>query len=415
MTSRIPNQDYVKYLDPTLARHRKWLLAVLDELTVRDPEILSKGRLRDLWVAPEDLPLVITKREAAWLAVVRFAEGTAGPDGYQTTFAYLRKIDTSKPHPAIVNKANGYASDASGAYQFLSTTWKDIHGGKNPPMTPRNQDRAALALMRRRGLDPKIAQFTKADLAKLAPEWASLPTTDGKSYWGQPVKPFAVLQTVFNDALGVAPAPAPKPPLAPIPKPAPAPKPKPVSPDFNTLEWATKDEEGLDGPDIKAPLADGDHYLLVNGRAKSMRAYDSAGRFLWVVPALCHGQVASWKQSQGDTPPGLYRAGQLYADYEQDPSEAFSSERRAYGWFSIDLIEMEGQEASFGRAGIMIHGGGTAAGWPGAWAPEQPLYATLGCCRTRNIDLRDKIVPLARAGKLYVGVYQPKPEPPSLP
>ena len=34
--------------------------------------------------------------------------------------------------------------------------------------------------------------------AKLAPEWASFPTLRGRSYYGQPVKPFANLQSFYQ-------------------------------------------------------------------------------------------------------------------------------------------------------------------------------------------------------------------------
>jgi hypothetical protein len=54
----------------------------------------------------------------------------------------------------------------------------------------------------------------------------------------------------------------------------------------------------------------------------------------------------------------------------------------------------------------MIHGGGTACGWPGAWAPLQPLYPTLGCIRMHNRDLRDRVIPLLQAGRIWVSVYQ---------
>ena len=78
----------------------------------------------------------------------------------------------------------------------------------------------------------------------------------------------------------------------------------------------------------------------------------------------------------------------------------------AYGWYSLDLVELENQEAKHGRAGIMIHGGGSACGWPGAWAPTQALMPTYGCVRAKNIDLRDKIVPLAGKGTIFVSVLQ---------
>ena len=78
----------------------------------------------------------------------------------------------------------------------------------------------------------------------------------------------------------------------------------------------------------------------------------------------------------------------------------------AYGWVSFDLEELENQEAGYGRAGIMMHGGGSGDGWPGAWAPKQPLLTTYGCVRYHNQDLKDKILPLTKTGKVFVSVYQ---------
>ena len=54
----------------------------------------------------------------------------------------------------------------------------------------------------------------------------------------------------------------------------------------------------------------------------------------------------------------------------------------------------------------MIHGGGSACGWPGAWNPLQTLYFTHGCVRLHNQDLRDKVLPLTKQGTLFVSVYQ---------
>jgi hypothetical protein len=78
----------------------------------------------------------------------------------------------------------------------------------------------------------------------------------------------------------------------------------------------------------------------------------------------------------------------------------------AYGWYTFDMIELEDQERSNGRAGIACHGGGSANGWPGAWAPSQPLVPTHGCLRLKNIDLRDKILPLYKKGKIFCSVWQ---------
>jgi hypothetical protein len=80
----------------------------------------------------------------------------------------------------------------------------------------------------------------------------------------------------------------------------------------------------------------------------------------------------------------------------------------SFGWYSFDLVELERQEARYGRGGVMIHGGGSACGWPGAWWPQQRLFPTHGCIRMYNTDLRDKLLPLTSKGKVYVGVFQEK-------
>jgi hypothetical protein len=164
------------------------------------------------------------------------------------------------------------------------------------------------------------------------------------------------------------------------------------------------------GPQKAAPVQPGDTYLLVNDRDEDMEAYDHSGQLLWKIPCLARGQGADtdWTRTSTDTPPGLYRLGQLYADYEQNPNPPCSDTAMGYGWYSFDMEELEGQEVAHGRAGIMLHGGGSACGWPGAWAAQQPLHPTLGCVRLHNADLRDKVLPLYRQGTVYVGVFQEK-------
>ncbi len=152
-----------------------------------------------------------------------------------------------------------------------------------------------------------------------------------------------------------------------------------------------------------------DSHVVVNDGFETARAYDVDGRLLWEVPALARGQGREnqYQETATDTPPGIYRiAKKVYRDYEQDPSPTYSADRCSYGWYSFDLEDLEMQERRFGRAGIMVHGGGTACGWPGAWAPRQPLHSTLGCIRLHNQDLRDKLLPLVEKGTVYVSVYQ---------
>jgi len=168
---------------------------------------------------------------------------------------------------------------------------------------------------------------------------------------------------------------------------------------------------GLVGPKRRPDLKPGDHHLVMDDKAETMVAFDHKGQRLWGVAALARGQSGEtdWRSRGSDTPPGLYKIGAIYRDYEADPSKTFTAERRAYGWYSFDLIGLEGQEgpgSTDGRDGIMVHGGGSACGWPGAWLPLQPLYPTLGCIRMHNRDLRDLLLPLAGMGTIYVSVYQ---------
>lgn len=174
------------------------------------------------------------------------------------------------------------------------------------------------------------------------------------------------------------------------------------------LDPRGSEEAGMVGPTIKAPVKPGDSYLLVNDRDEDMEAYDHTGKLLWKIPCLARGQGPDneWRRRHTDTPPGLYRVGQIYRDYEQNPRPARSDTAMSYGWYSFDMEEMEGQESRNGRSGIMLHGGGTACGWPGAWAPMQPLHSTLGCIRAHNIHLRDLILPLTKKGTVYIGVFQ---------
>jgi hypothetical protein len=165
------------------------------------------------------------------------------------------------------------------------------------------------------------------------------------------------------------------------------------------------------GPRKAPPLKPGDHHLVADDRAEIMTAYSHAGTKLWTIPCLCRGQGkdAEWNTTGSDTPPGLYKVGKVYRDYEQNPTPAFTADRRAYGWYSFDLEGLEGQEGPNSkprRDGIMIHGGGTACGWPGAWAPNQALHPTLGCIRLRNVDLRDRVLPLIASGGVWVSVLQ---------
>jgi muramidase (phage lysozyme) len=147
-------------------------------------------------------------RVRAMLDTIAFAEGA----DYTTMFTGKR-FDPSQgwKHPRAVQRSSGYASDAAGRYQFLSTTWDRAArelGLKD--FSPRNQDIAALRLMEWRGVDLNALAAgdpTADTFAKLAPEWASLPTREGKSRYGQPVKGLDKLMTRYRQSLSATEAP----------------------------------------------------------------------------------------------------------------------------------------------------------------------------------------------------------------
>jgi hypothetical protein len=152
----------------------------------------------------------------------------------------------------------------------------------------------------------------------------------------------------------------------------------------------------------------GDTHLIVNDITEKVKAYNFDGKLLWELPALARGQGSDYefKFSNTDTPPGLYKIGTIYKDYEKDSTPEYSRDVMAFGWYSFDLVELENQEAKNGRAGIMIHGGGSACGWPGAWAAMQKLFSTHGCVRMHNQHLKDNLLPLTKNGTVFVSVFQ---------
>lgn len=151
---------------------------------------------------------------------------------------------------------------------------------------------------------------------------------------------------------------------------------------------------------IKDKMGPQDLHIVVNGESKNLVAYQRDGHQVLRCPARCYGQHNNWRAPNGDTPPGLYRVGQLY----NTTGEA------AYGEWCVDLEDLEGQETNNGRAGISLHGGGSGLANP--FAPYQGWQATHGCIRTQNADL-EKIVELIRdarkrGGTVYLTVVYPK-------
>ena len=139
----------------------------------------------------------------AFLAMIRYAEGTSGANGYRTLFGG-GLFDSFDDHPRqfITASLGGspITSSAAGAYQFLMKTWDDVRALlKLPDFSPASQDKAATFLIRRRGAlaDVYAGRFDAA-IAKCNKEWASLP---GSPY-GQPVKSLTDVRRVYVSSGG---------------------------------------------------------------------------------------------------------------------------------------------------------------------------------------------------------------------
>jgi muramidase (phage lysozyme) len=104
-------------------------------------------------------------------------------------------------HPDITVEVNAeLRSTAAGRYQFLKSTWDEL---KMPNFSPASQDVAAVRLMQERGMiGPLLAGDLKTAVLKGAPEWASLPTASGGSYYGgQTARSLAEIIAVYNLAV----------------------------------------------------------------------------------------------------------------------------------------------------------------------------------------------------------------------
>lgn len=153
----------------------------------------------------------------ALLNTIRYAEGTAGPEGYNTWFGGRTDMDLAKMTITEVVEeqrrriSSGeatygkYTSAAVGAYQIMKPEKAAKTAGLNPDttyFTPDVQDTLAIEafLKGQAGLSTEEIQapISKQQIAKIAPVWASLPDASGKSVYGQPVKSFENLQGVYS-------------------------------------------------------------------------------------------------------------------------------------------------------------------------------------------------------------------------
>lgn len=141
---------------------------------------------------------------SAFLDMIAFAEGTAGPRGYQTMFGY-RYFDSYADHPRQYfsftdGAGRALKSSAAGRYQIIVKTWDALRAKLGlQDFTPASQDAAAIELIRERGaLNDVRAGRLDAAIAKCAPVWASLP---GAGY-AQPERKLPDLYAAFNNAGG---------------------------------------------------------------------------------------------------------------------------------------------------------------------------------------------------------------------
>lgn len=138
------------------------------------------------------------KNLAAFLAMIREAEGTAGPMGYHMLVGG-GVFDSFADHPrklvSITSRGRVIRSTAAGAYQILARTWDGVRAGL-PDFSPESQDEAAKRLIARRGAMPDVRAGRLSEaLRKCAPEWASLP---GAPY-GQPTITVADAAAIYGD------------------------------------------------------------------------------------------------------------------------------------------------------------------------------------------------------------------------
>ena len=145
--------------------------------------------------------LLKDSRVQSMLKTIRYAEGTAGENGYRTRVGGGIFSDLSKkPQQKVYIKSIKDYSSAEGAYQFLNKTWDGVSQKLGlTDFSPRSQDLAAIELIKQRGAISYIldGDFEGA-INKLSPEWASLPKSNGKgTYENQRVRDMNQLSKVY--------------------------------------------------------------------------------------------------------------------------------------------------------------------------------------------------------------------------
>lgn len=155
----------------------------------------------------------------AFLMVIRYAEGTGGPNGYRAVFATKggpNLFGSFDDHPRIAKQFTSQGktlwTSAAGAYQLMAVspkpdgtstrvnTWDRLQAKLGlTDFTPASQDRCAIELISECNAlgDVQAGRFDAA-IAKCRGIWASLP---GATY-GQPTKALNDLRVAFTNAGG---------------------------------------------------------------------------------------------------------------------------------------------------------------------------------------------------------------------
>ena len=169
------------------------------ETTVRDAEEESVRKRQDIdshWVGLHG----ISPEYKALLDTIAWAEGA----DYNVMYGG-GKFNSFKRHPNRKIRKWGLVSSAAGRYQFMPKTYRRLkrRGLFKTGFNPEEQDRAALYLAKERGVNKWRLNWAikRGDFGhvwnRLAPEWASLPTYEGKSYHDQGCKSKRALKRKF--------------------------------------------------------------------------------------------------------------------------------------------------------------------------------------------------------------------------
>ena len=159
---------------------------------------------------------------------ISFAEGTWNEKNNRPGYGYRfgdapgsgGTLDITAPHPIEARPSpwgGSRGSNASGAYQFLDSTWSEMNDGTNAVMSPANQDRALHRLLSDR-VGYNFNQPFSDQVHSLAPTWASFPNEQGRSNYNQPVKSADYLNNHYQQRLDFYRNQATPAPVAPVPK-----------------------------------------------------------------------------------------------------------------------------------------------------------------------------------------------------